>query len=358
MSHAAPPGRWWQPLHVVEWQAMRRLQRFELFTAILHGVQCIIVLVAILSWGDSFTVPLYIPYVTWPERGSADQLFTPKQFPDGSIDITLCLFGFFLLSFLFQLLAVTFWWTKFSFLLLEWYVQPFRWIEYSLSASLMAIVFAVLNGIRETTFLYNIFLEFFTCMMLGLIQEVLMGFYKRRQFEIQQLVDDDKIMKQKLRQSQRQGNQERNDRFRNEMTDTLNEGLQDAITFLDGQTDLAAKRTDIGLLVFLPHILGWFPFISATSVFMVSFSLAVSYGPSRPPAWVYCLYSFQFVIMSLFAVVQFYEQAHIFKAKTAEACRRYAIRAEFAYTVLSLLAKSVLCWVLFANMIAEHSIKY
>lgn len=40
------------------------------------------------------------------------------------------------------------------------------------------------------------------------------------------------------------------------------------------------------------------------------------------------------------------------------ACRRYVVLAEFAYTVLSLAAKSVLCWVLYVNVLVEQNIKY
>ena len=302
---------WRDSLSFEEKRDLRRLQLFELVTALCHGFQFIAVLVAILFHDTTRKVPLYVPYVTWPAHGNATKAFGYHTYPDGNIDIAWCIFGFFLLSFVFQMAAVYFW-EKTAPCLLDYYTQPFRWLEYSISASLMAIIFALLNGIRETTFLYNMFMSFFTTMILGLIQELAMSVFKRTQSPAAK-----------------------------EPTSVVNARW---------------------MTVFLPHALGWVPFIGVVSVFITSFSLAVSKSPESPPSWVYFLYSFQFVIMSLFAVVQLVEQLYIYKAPpTAEGkttCRRLALRAEFAYTTLSLVAKSVLCWVLFVNVLVEKQIGF
>jgi hypothetical protein len=350
-----------------EYTSIQWLQLYELLTASFHGIQMVLMLVFIYGYDRRKVVPLSIPYVTWPSRTDTDPHFGYHVQPDGSIDMALCLFGFFMLSFVFQFVTVSPpLWPSFVNNLLDRYITPARWLEYSISASLMAIVFALLNGISTTTFLYNIFIEFFLTMMLGLLQEVGMSVYKHMFWDV------------------------------------------------SAAAKPPGRRRLDWVILFLPHFLGWVSFLGVVSVFIVTFSLAVSHSPQAPPQWVYFLYSFQFVIMSSFAFVQIVEQALIYRSddivaarrrrflaayapgETAEtdarfaellqseteaaggdprrlralarfrrvaepapiACRRYVVLAEFAYTTLSLAAKSVLCWVLFTNVLVEQKIKY
>jgi len=342
-----------------DFTAIQNLQVFELITALAHGGQCIAILVAILQYDATRKVPLRIPYVTWPKHGSADKSFGYRVFSDGSIDIAWCIFGFFLLSFVFQMSAVVLW-KKTTNCLLDYYVQPFRWIEYSISASLMAIIFALLNGIQETTFIYNMFLSFFTTMILGLMQELVMSAFKRTQ-ERAALLRDSLAELEKFEPTTRSD-------FDSAVT-ALTSDIQSNLNLLPDEP--TSWRNTRWVPIFLPHLLGWVPFVSVVSVFIATFSLAVSRSPEPPPSWVYFLYSFQFVIMSSFAVVQIVEQLYIYWEPVTrpgstelaidtqkERCRRYAVRAEFAYTTLSLVAKSVLCWVLFTNVLVEKQISY
>ena len=370
-----------------EYSSIQWLQLYELLTASFHGVQMVLILVFIYGYGRHKVVPLAIPYVTWPSRSDPDPRFGYHAYPDGSIDMALCLFAFFMLSFVFQVVTVSpLLWRQFVNSLLDRYVAPARWLEYSISASIMAVVFALLNGINTTTFIYNLFVEFFLVMMMGLLQEVGMSAHKHMRW-----------------------------------------------SFAAAAAILPAPKQRRGdwVVVFLPHLLGWVAFASVISVFIITFSLAVSNSPQSPPSWVYFLYSFQFIIMSSFAFVQIVEQVLIYrsddivaarrarflefarrsggvlagdeKATAASlgdagvrdlllreiaaadgepgpvrraarlrslaqfrrvyepppvACQRYAVWAEFAYTTLSLTAKSVLCWVLYVNVLVEQKIKY
>ena len=110
-------------------------------------------------------------------------------------------------------------------------------------------------------------------------------------------------------------------------------------------------------MFFIPHVLGWLVFSAVAGIFVVKFDLAISNAPNDVPSWVTALYASQFAIMSSFGVVQLVESVLIFRAPSAR-CPRIAIAAEFAYTGLSLTAKSVLAWVLFANLLAEKNISY
>jgi len=307
-------------------KALKNLRIFELVTASAHGVQ----MVVLASMGVDKTVPVSVPFVEWPERGNATQVFTYHHYDDGRISMTACIVGFFALSWVFQTLAVTVLWGSFKRWLTSYYIQPLRWLEYSISASLMAILFALLNGVTDTSFLTNIFAEFFLCMMLGLVQELGMSYFKRTSLTYQDLLGN----LQKGVDENQLGN--------------LRQNLATPRTFFNQRW----------LTLFLPHMLGWVAFLSPVSVFILKFTLAVKNSPQHPPSWVYFLYSFQFVIMGSFAFVQLWEQLRLYKATTRQQCERAAIRAEFLYTTLSLAAKSVLCWVLFVNVIAMKSIAY
>jgi hypothetical protein len=360
-----------------EYTAIQWLHLYETFTATAHGAQAVTVAV-LLSHRAGKMVPVHIPYVTWPAHGAnaTEKHFGYESYPDGQIDLGLCVVSFFLLSWLFQTVAVMpGFWDRFTHLLLDCYVQPFRWIEYSVSASLMAVIFALLNGITETTFLYNIFVSFFTVMVLGLLQEMGMSVYKRRQQEQAEVRTTLEYVRGKVREvrsyvtSLRAPDGSRlvplesfvahgRDADGARRALLLQDLFGDVELFTEVQAALVSSAPAHALTVFLPHLLGWVPFVAVVSVFLVTFTLAVSRGPSQPPDWVYFLYSFQFVIMSSFAVVQGVEQVALYRERSPERCRRYAVRAEFAYTTLSLAAKSLLAWVLYTNMLVEQSIAY
>jgi hypothetical protein len=300
-----------------KWTEVQNLQAFQVSTALAHLGQAAAIGTFVWKQHKTKIYPVSIPYDTWPTKGGPpdNNMFGNALFCDGSIDLGACIFAFFLLSGLWQILASVFLWKTYINTLLDRYVQPFRWAEYSISASLMAVIFALLVGIKETTFLYNIFISFFVVMMLGLLQEVQMSF----------LI--------KYKES-------------------------------DDVKPYTSSPGGIFLALF-PHILGWFPFIGVVSVFIISFVLSVCGGlnlaecphPNHPPSWVYGVYISQFIVMSSFAFVQMYHQIGVYFAKKPETSRKYTVRAEYMYTFLSLGAKSSLCWVLFFYLLAESSIK-
>jgi hypothetical protein len=271
----------------------RNLIVFEACTALAHLVQGSV----LLGIAESYQVPLNIPYVVWPENGKGMFSFHVKS--QGHIDLKFCLVAFFFLSASFQALFTVS--PGLQNIFERYQVQPLRWIEYSFSASLMAIIYAVLQGICNVLFLELIFATFFLCMMLGLIQEVGMYVYKSK--------------------------------FEN-------------------------TKSRLRFAVFLPHLLGWVAFTSTILVFIISFQLSVSHSKTHPPTWVYGLYSSQFIVMSGFGFTQLVQQILFFKSSSVMQRKRVALNGELAYTIQSLLAKSVLCWVLYAHILAEKDIQY
>lgn len=337
---------------------VQSLQIFQIVTAAAHAGQAAAIGALVFKYKATKSWPVYIPFVTWPDPDATPCLkhFGYERYKDGSVDVGACIFAFFLLSFTFQFIAAVPLWNKYIDLLLDRYVQPFRWcgsgaarssrqphararrIEYSISASIMVIIYALLSGVQETTFLYNMFISFFVVMMLGLLQEIGMSAYKRREWEMQRLYQEYGFMP----------------------------SLYAATVDDDGNAvgkpaynERVARSPVETLVLFLPHLLGWVVFVGVVSVFVVSFFLSTTQpGKPKPPGWVYGLYISQFLIMGGFAWVQLTEQALILRAKTDAACKRLAVRAEVAYTVLSLAAKSVLCWVLFSELLVEKTIDY
>lgn len=126
-----------------------------------------------------------------------------------------------------------------------------RFAEYSLSASLMLVLIAVITLTREYNALLAIFALTFTTMMFGLVTE------------------------------------------------------------LASKPEKEGWSTDRVFWRLLPHLIGWIPYMAAWSILLTNFfGLLEAQGtaPNRVPGFVYAIVFGTFVIFSAFSVVQIYGQ--------------------------------------------------
>ena len=138
-----------------------RLRGFNLGMGVLHGVQG----AAILALATGFAIPIVVHSLTGPP-GSASETITLF---DLRIDWAVAAFLF--ISALAHLLIASPWlFPRYRRMLLVGR-NDFRWIEYSLSASLMAVLIGLLTGINDVAAVIAIFGANAAMIMFGLVQE-------------------------------------------------------------------------------------------------------------------------------------------------------------------------------------------
>ena len=286
------------------------LVAFTVVTGLAHFAQG----VAILALRRNVSVPTYIMINLWPRHGDEVQVFAPLRYATGGISVELSIAAFFFLSAAFQIGAVLDV-RRFANDVLMRGVQPLRFVEYAVSASLMTLVISVLFGIQSADFLVILFVAMASVMLLGIIQE-------------RQLAK-----------------------------------LRIAVEFY--------KQSSISSFdYFAPHAVGWLLFLGIVSIFSLRFVLTVNQSSlvngSKPPAWVYTIIVLEMIVFGSFGINQLAQQARFYRLTvtqygTAQYAKRFmsaALTAEYVYVALSLTAKSFLCWVLYINMLAVDSIQY
>jgi hypothetical protein len=138
-----------------------RLRGFNLGMGVLHGVQG----AAILALATGFSIPIVVHSLTGPP-GSASETITLF---DLRIDWAVAAFLF--ISALAHLLIASPWlFPRYRRMLLLGR-NDFRWIEYSLSASLMAVLIGLLTGINDVAAVIAIFGANAAMIIFGLVQE-------------------------------------------------------------------------------------------------------------------------------------------------------------------------------------------
>ncbi len=137
------------------------LRRANAVAAALHAVQA----VAVLLLATDFALPVTASYLAGPPG-------TPPQEPVTLVDVPTgaAVAGFLALSALAHLLVCTAWWRR--------YVadlgrrrNPARWVEYSLSSSLMIVLIAQLVGIFDVAALVALFGVNAAMILFGWLQE-------------------------------------------------------------------------------------------------------------------------------------------------------------------------------------------
>ena len=233
---------------------MGRLRLFVIVTAVLHAGG----FVAVLAFRKDQEVPLFRSYVMWPkDKGGGVFEFSRVQ----STKVSMAALGaaFFALSCACQLLpaAVPALWASYSQRLEEMAIQPFRWIEYSASASCLFLLLDLINGVNDLHHAILVFVSMATVMLLGLVQE-LVAYYLR---------------------------------------------------FIEQAG--GPKRSPVQF--FLPHAIGWLLYVVLWAETIDRFKLDMDHiHPERPPNWVVTFLFFLFVVFSSFGFCQ----ASVFLVRT------------------------------------------
>ena len=137
------------------------LRRANVGAAVLHAVQA----GAVLALATDFALPVSASYLAGPPG-------TPPQDPVVLFDIPtgLAVAGFLALSALAHLIVCTAWWQRYI-ADLDRQRNPARWVEYSLSSSLMIVLIAQLVGISDIAALVALFGVNAAMILFGWLQE-------------------------------------------------------------------------------------------------------------------------------------------------------------------------------------------
>ena len=240
------------------------LRRYNLIAGVLHLAQMVVV----LSLANDFTLPIVARYMAGPPGSTfAD----PITLLDAPIGLTVAIFlG---LSAFFHLLVSSPQFFARYAAGIEKQHNYFRWVEYSISSSVMIVLIAQVTGISEITALISIFGVNASMILFGWLQE----------------------------KYEEPGNG------------------------------------------------GWVPFIFGCIAGVVPWLALVFYvfaiggaSENKAPTFVYFIVFTIFVLFNSFALVQFLQYKKIGKWSDY-------LRGERTYITLSLVAKSLLAWQIFAN---------
>jgi hypothetical protein len=252
------------------------------------------------SWDPTLLVPQYV--------------FNAEQ-DVWWINLTAVTIAFFLLSFFAHLFVFV---TSINTNLYMWWIarcrNPLRWIEYTVSASLMAIPIAYVCGIRSVELLWAVFALVLITMPFGWVTEAL-----SRPVEITDAHDTTSKNILRCREWQI--------------------GSDGVALVLRAPWTAVLQRLG-------PWLLGWIPYLFAWVLVLDQYYYSVSKidnDEAKPPDWVGALLIAEVVVFSCFGVVQFLQQL------TNCGCYYYWV-GELAYIVLSLTAKMILGITLIMNL--------
>jgi len=148
--------------HIIDTQTRDRLRRYNFLMGLLHAVQA----AAVLALANGFTLPVIGTFMTGPPGAAS-----PTVQPLFDVNVAWGVAIFFLLSAGAHLLIV-------SPRVFDWYVGNLerrrnyaRWIEYSLSSSVMVVLIAMLVGIADIAALLAIAGVNASMILFGLLQE-------------------------------------------------------------------------------------------------------------------------------------------------------------------------------------------
>lgn len=139
----------------------RSLRRFNLAAAALHAVQA----VAVVVLATDFALPVTASYLAGPPGTDPQEPTVLFDIPTG-----LAVAAFLALSAVAHLVVSTVWWRGYVADLSRG-INRARWVEYSLSSSLMMVVIAQLVGIADVTALLAIVGVNASMILFGWLQE-------------------------------------------------------------------------------------------------------------------------------------------------------------------------------------------
>lgn len=144
---------------------LKTLNKFNLFMGGLHALQA--VLLIILSDPNKGIFPLLTNYIKFDPITKITQNMTAKI---GDIQVAYLMIGFFALSALFHFIIATVGRQSYETNLSKG-INKLRWIEYSLSASVMMISIGFLSGIFDLSTLFMIFILDAIMNLMGYVME-------------------------------------------------------------------------------------------------------------------------------------------------------------------------------------------
>ncbi len=143
----------------------RRLRWFNLVMGVVHLVSGS----AMLALANDFSLPVTTTFLQEQPGGAFDPARVTEQL---SLRIGPLVAGFLLLSAFFHLLVATPWgYTRYRAELVQ-HRNRFRWVEYSLSASVMIVVIAMLTGITDAAALLVLFVVNASTILFGWLMEL------------------------------------------------------------------------------------------------------------------------------------------------------------------------------------------
>ena len=245
-------------------ERLRRLRRFNVAIAVVHAAQAVLMLVL----SNDLALPVtaaFLPDDPVAVRGPV----TPEVVFDLPIGPTVAVF--LLLAAVDHLFCAAPGGVRVYERLLAGRRNSIRWVEYSVSASIMMVLIAMFTGIWSLAALVAIFGANSAMILFGLVME--------RQQE--------------------------------------------------------------------PETADWSAFWFGSLVGLVPWAVVLIYllgGPQSPPGFVYAIVALEFVFFMSFAVNMVLQYAQVGR------WRDY-VHGEYAYVLLSLGAKSILAWLIFANVL-------
>jgi hypothetical protein len=158
----SPPDRAAQPSgrHAVQ-QIAPSLRRDNAVAGLIHLVQALVVIVL----ATSFALPVTASYLQGPPGTPPLDPVELFEIPTGA-----AVAAFLALSALAHALVCTLWWSRYTDDLSK-SRNPARWVEYSLSASLMIVLIAQLTGISDIAALLALFGVNASMILFGWLQE-------------------------------------------------------------------------------------------------------------------------------------------------------------------------------------------
>jgi hypothetical protein len=298
----------------------RCVSALNLIAAAFHGVQAITVF-ALISWldtqprsgmlfnGGRFELVRVVP--VWRES-TIESVVTDS----GRVDVLYVIFAFFLLSAVFQCAG--------GFVPPQW-APRLRFVEYSFSASIMMMAIALEAGIRDLYTLECMFVLTWATQVFGLMADAVSGYAVRLQ---------------------------------------------------------CGSNGDLWLWV-LPHVAGWATCLAAYAPAIDVFLQSRDRSDRQPPSFVTALIFAELVMFSCFGAVQTYgliaktllcrgsnyqmidmsgidismeyDRTPLKNQKSKmDQVRDVDATCEYAYIILSLVAKTMLCWIVLAPLLTDR----
>lgn len=141
-----------------------RLRKLNIIAGFLHLIQAIVIIVLSVD----FTLPISGSYLAF---NNVSQSLSPATTPLFDLSLPWLVAGFFGLSALFHFSIATFYYKRYEKNLGKG-INTARWVEYSISASVMMVAISLLVGIYDAGSLIMIFVLAAIMNLMGLVMEI------------------------------------------------------------------------------------------------------------------------------------------------------------------------------------------